>query len=228
MISVSDLNWLSLGKNMHGTRSIETDPNAQDDAGFSRKGTKSVPCVPNNSEAILSEQATAVGADFDFLVQFVQTAMPNSLQRYLGASDIVQSVICRVHQNREEFRGQSLEQYRAWVLRIARNRIIDGLRRFRLHSAKNSAQRGLPDRFGEIDSAASPLEGLVSHERAEKLLDALEALPNDIQRIVILRYSKEYTFEQIAAELQIPVTTCRRRWEQGCKLLGERLQEWVG
>ncbi|MDP1560438.1 MAG: sigma-70 family RNA polymerase sigma factor [Pirellulaceae bacterium] len=154
--------------------------------------------------------------------------MPNSLQRYLGASDIVQSVICRVHQNREDFHGQSLEQYRAWVLRIARNRIIDGLRRFRLHTSKNSAQKDLQDRFCEIDSTSGPLEGMVCHERAEKLLDALEALPSDIQRIVILRYSKEYTFDQIATELQIPVTTCRRRWEQGCKLLGERLQEWVG
>jgi RNA polymerase sigma factor (sigma-70 family) len=213
---------------MQAARSIETNPNQQNDTSFAHLGTTCAPGVPNNDEAMLPGQATSVGGDFDFLVQFVQTAMPHSLQRYLGASDIVQSVICRVHQNRKEFRGQSLEQYRAWVLRIARNRIIDGLRRFRVQSSKNSSQRGLQDQYREIDSAASPLEGLVSHERAEKLLDALEALPNDIQRIVVLRYSKECTFDQIATELQIPVTTCRRRWEQGCKLLGERLQEWVG
>jgi len=212
---------------MRSTRSIETEPNLQNDAGFACPGITCTTARRNDDESSLHGQATSDGGDFDFLVQFVQTAMPNSLQRYLGASDIVQSVICRVHQNREEFRGQSLEQYRAWVLRIARNRIIDGLRRFHVQTLENPVHRQLQGRFGEIDTDASPLEGLVSHERAEKMLGALEALPGDIQRIVILRYSKEYTFDQIATELQIPVTTCRRRWEQGCKLLGERLQEWV-
>jgi RNA polymerase sigma factor (sigma-70 family) len=206
---------------------METDIAFPNDAGFACQGTAGAPAVSNDDPSLLHQQATSVGEDFDFLVHFVQTAMPNSLQRYLGASDIVQSVICQVHQSREEFRGQSLEQYRAWVLRIARHRIIDGLRRFRLQASKSSSPRRLQDRFCEIDSSAGPLEGLVSHERAEKLLDALEALPSDIQRIVILRYSKEHTFDQIATELHIPVTTCRRRWEQGCKLLGERLQEWV-
>lgn len=165
----------------------------------------------------------------DFLIQFVQAAMPRSLQRYLGASDIVQSVVCRIEQHREEFRGQSSEQFRAWVLRIARNRIIDGLRRFRLKgsTAMASASKEWQERIDGVDRAAGPLETMLTHERAEALLEALQTLPQDIQRIVILRYSKEYTFEQIALEMKVPVTTCRRRWEYGCELLGEKLHEWL-
>ncbi|MBL8853454.1 MAG: sigma-70 family RNA polymerase sigma factor [Planctomycetaceae bacterium] len=213
---------------MQTTRSIENDPAVLGVAGGARRGTTDLPVASNDDESLLQEPLASASGDFDFLVQFVQTAMPSSLQRYLGSSDIVQSVICRVHKSRDEFRGHSIEQFRAWVLRIARHRIIDGLRRFRLQTSKSTSPGCFQDQFCEIDSSASPLEGLVSHERAEKLLDALEALPSDIQRIVILRYSKEHTFYQIAAELRIPVTTCRRRWEQGCKLLGERLLEWVG
>lgn len=69
------------------------------------------------------------------------------------------------------------------------------------------------------------LQLLVLHEQADRLINALADLPDDIQQIVTLRYSEELTFQEIAQRLSLPATTCRRRWLEGCEYLRGRLSD---
>jgi RNA polymerase sigma-70 factor (ECF subfamily) len=158
-----------------------------------------------------------------FLYRFVSDRMPKSLQRFLGVSDIVQSVVFRIVNNRTQFLGSAEEQYRGWVLRIARNRMIDGIRKFR-----SSAEVGELQGSSLIDLAAScPSETLSEEEQAELLIQAIDDLPLDYQQILLLRYRRGMTFPAIADELKIPVTTCRRKWLEACELLRVRLRPMI-
>ncbi len=162
-----------------------------------------------------------------FLTSFVRTTMPWSLQRFLGASDVVQSVLIRVRLQSHQFQGDSEQQFRSWVLQIARRKIVDGMRRYRLATQAEQEQRLshlARARAVAKKNVPEPDECAMAHEQSEMVLDALESLPADIRQVVMLRYTRELTFEQIADELGVSPATCRRRWLNGCQLLKEKME----
>jgi len=160
----------------------------------------------------------------EFLLEFVRAKLPRDLRRHLGVSDIVQSVLYTVSRQRETFRGTTEAEFRAWVCQIARHKIIDGIRRFRArhipatvaHSGRGWARQDEADL--ETPSGCVSLE-----EDAQRLIHAIGQLPADVRRIVTLRYAQGLTFEQIGLEMQLPTSTCRRRWLEGCQILQQQL-----
>ena len=159
----------------------------------------------------------------DFLLAFVNSKLPSGVRRHLGASDIVQSVLFIVSQKHATFRGDSEAEFRAWIFQIARRKIIDGIRRYRSRSSTINPSSN----FGLLHSAAfddeSPSECLSLEEDARVLISAINKLPADVREIVTLRYAQNLTFEQIGAQLNLPVTTCRCEWLRGCEDLKQRL-----
>lgn len=51
----------------------------------------------------------------DFLTQYVESRLPHWLTRYLGVSDVVQSVCCQIGGRENSFRGDTELQYRRWL-----------------------------------------------------------------------------------------------------------------
>ncbi|MHB8971677.1 MAG: sigma-70 family RNA polymerase sigma factor [Pirellulaceae bacterium] len=163
----------------------------------------------------------------EFLLSYVKARLPSELSRHVGVSDIVQSVLFVVSRQQQVFRGTTDAEFRAWVCRIAQNKIIDGIRRYR--SRKATAAK-YPDASaswrGTVDSE-TPSTCVSLQEDARQLIEAIGQLPDDVRRIVNLRYAEGRTFEQIAHELHIPISTCRRRWFEGCHRLRQQLQAIV-
>lgn len=164
-----------------------------------------------------------------FLMAYVQSRLPQGLRRNLGVSDVVQSVFCAAGQHKKDFGGSSENQFRGWLKAIAERKIIDGLRRHRKRNCP--PRRREAEEFGWTEQQAEPIpldnrtpsRQISVTEEARLLLEAIEQLPGEIQRIVTLRHVGQLTFEQIAAEVQLPVTTCRRRWLEGLQILSGKL-----
>jgi RNA polymerase sigma-70 factor (ECF subfamily) len=99
-----------------------------------------------------------------------------------------------------------------WLLRIARNRAIDRLRRRRRWRRKveraDAAGALAPDRIdaSEIDEAATP--GWHVHRSVHA---ALEELPPEQREAVRLAYFQGLTHSEIAAQLEIPIGTVKTR-----------------
>lgn len=163
-----------------------------------------------------------------FLAAFIQNTTPTTLKRFVGVSDLLQSVWLRIDRSRNLLKDLSEHQFRGWVLCMARRKIIDSLRRYHLteRTRTRDSQR-VPGKTSYTDLAQEPepLQLLTLHEQADRLLQALAELPEEIQQIVTLRYSEDLTFQQIAQRLALPVTTCRRRWLEGCEILRLRLSD---
>lgn len=190
---------------------------------------------PNPTTDIAFEQEDHVDRWIDnltsksgFLAAFIYSTTPNTLKRFVGVSDLLQSVWLRIDRSRNLLKDLNEHQFRGWVLCIARRKIIDSLRRY--HLTERTRTRDIlhlqsKASYTDVAQEPEPLHLLALHEQADRLLNALAELPEEIQQIVALRYSEDLTFQQIAQRLALPVTTCRRRWLEGCQILRLRLSD---
>ncbi|TWT53572.1 ECF RNA polymerase sigma-E factor [Rubripirellula amarantea] len=149
-----------------------------------------------------------------FVMKIVDNRLPRSIRRHLGVSDVVQSVLCLVQAKRSQFRGNTQAEFRSWVMRIAERKVVDSIRRHRrsMVSLDDHEGKAYPLPTSGATNGIAPSEQIEAQEQVHQMLAELGGLPEQLRQIVELRYLKNMTFEQIAAELEISTTTCRRRW----------------
>src|SRR5215210_2095571 len=156
--------------------------------------------------------------DEQALVQLIDVASPWLLgvtQGMLSDSDEAREVVLETFAaawDRIDRLGDEHDALLPWLLRIARNRAIDRLRRrrrFRLKLARAEAYGELPPdrvRAVEVNEAAQP--GWHVHQSVHA---ALEALPPEQREAVRLAYFQGLTHSEIAKQLAIPMGTVKTR-----------------
>jgi RNA polymerase sigma-70 factor, ECF subfamily len=132
------------------------------------------------------------------------------------ASDFLQEVFCRFVRNPGLMDG--LNEPRGYLLRLARNAVVDQVRRA-------NVQERVFEKVGYLHgndfvSAANPDAGLL--RRA--LADALKELPREQAEVVRARLYQRQTLDQIAAELGISINTAASRYRYGIDKLREALR----
>jgi RNA polymerase sigma-70 factor (ECF subfamily) len=159
-----------------------------------------------------------VARDEQALVQLIDVASPWLLgvtQGMLSDADEAREVVLETFAaawDRVDRLGDEHDALLPWLLRIARNRAIDRLRRrrrFRLKLARAAAFGELPPdrvRAVEVDEAAQP--GWHVHRSVHA---ALDALPPEQREAVRLAYFQGLTHSEIAKQLAIPMGTVKTR-----------------
>ena len=177
---------------------------------------------PGRRPLTLAGEATLrrrlIARDEQALVELIEVASPWLLgvtQGMLSDSEEAREVVLETFAaawDRVDRLGDEHDALLPWLLRIARNRAIDRLRRrrrFRLKLARAEAYGELPpDRVHavEVDEAAQP--GWHVHESVHA---ALEALPPEQREAVRLAYFQGLTHSEIARQLAIPMGTVKTR-----------------
>jgi len=168
-------------------------------------------------EAERSLRQRLVARDEQALVELIEIASPWLLgltRSMLADPDEAEEVVLEVFATAWDRIGRLGDEYEAlmpWLLRIARNRAIDRLRRRRRWQVKHARAEifdALPvGRVGsELDEAGRP--GWHVHESVHA---ALAALPAEQREAVRLSYFQGLTHSEIARELGIPVGTVKTR-----------------
>ncbi len=136
------------------------------------------------------------------------------------ADDLAQEVFCRAWQARARSREEG--HARSYVLRIADRLAVDRMRRRRPEETLSA--EGWRDKEPWTNSS-NPAEAAVGSEAARRVKAALGQLTPMQERVLLLRYYGQLTFEQIAETLGCPLSTalshCRRGLESLRKLLAE-------
>ncbi|HEX8833864.1 MAG TPA: RNA polymerase sigma factor [Abditibacteriaceae bacterium] len=118
------------------------------------------------------------------------------------AEDAAQEILLRAFEKIPSFRGES--EFSTWLYRIALNHCLE-------------VRRGLTRRealSGGGDEARSTAD-FSPHSDAKMALEtALDALPESLQIILVLRQWHEKSYEEIAAILNLPVGTVKSRLNQ--------------
>lgn len=118
--------------------------------------------------------------------------------------DLTAETYMRAWKSREGYRGE-LSLAIGWVLKIARNLVIDTYRR---------DKNGVPLNAGplEEDALSAPPEQhpenrLIASEQQVLVLNLLDKLPSEQREILVLRYLLNWKVQQISPYLEIPENT---------------------
>jgi RNA polymerase sigma-70 factor (ECF subfamily) len=142
------------------------------------------------------------------------------------AEDLTQEVFVKVYQTLHRYR-EGDGPFGGWLMAVARNHAIDNYRRRKQERLRRDDD---PQRLETMPAAGEhPLDGLEREERASLVHRGLRALPAELRLPLILCDLQGRPYEEIAAELAIPLGTVksrinRARLELAKRLIGRRSQ----
>ena len=135
--------------------------------------------------------------------------------------DLVQRTFLACVESRDRVRDGS--SFRAYVLRIARNELVN-----HYAARQRAAARVDPLTTSILDLGASPSVMVASDERDRALLTALRRLPLDLQTALELHYWEELSTAELAEVLAIPQGTVKTRLFRAREQLRVTLREVGG
>ncbi len=113
--------------------------------------------------------------------------------------------------------------FSTWLFRIATNNAIDFIRKKKLETM--SLNTSFKDDDGEAvnidveDNNLDPQEEAIKEQKIELVRMFVTKLPAKYQRLVRLRYFQEYSYEEIAQELEAPLGTVKAQLHRARELL---------
>lgn len=136
------------------------------------------------------------------------------------AGDLLQETFIKVYLNLDRY--DSRYTFGQWVYTIARNTFIDYARRHREEMSVDSYT---------VESAASlssstmtPEQKLINEQSRRRIEFFMTQMSERYRTLIELRFFKEYSYEEIATELKLPMGTVKtqihRAREQLCTMLG--------
>lgn len=126
------------------------------------------------------------------------------------AEDMLQEVFVKVYKSKNKFKGDE-NGFKQWLYRITINICLDS------HRRKSPPLSSLEQiREGGFDLAVSTSR---DWEEVDAVRRAIKSLDRKHSLVVILRYSLELSYEEIAQVLDIPIGTVRSRLNAAIKTL---------
>ena len=138
-----------------------------------------------------------------------------------AAEDAAHEVFLRAHRKMDTY--DPALPFSTWILKVASNHCVDILRR-----------RGTEKRLFGIEASdvldpasdrPSPLGEVLTFEQGEKVRRALVSLPDKFRVPLVLAYYNEFSYDEIAAAMQIPRNTVATLLFRGKQLLREKLKK---
>jgi RNA polymerase sigma-70 factor (ECF subfamily) len=138
------------------------------------------------------------------------------LQAKGGASDLVQETFLEAHCAFDRFQGDSEVELRAWLCQLLHHRVARFRRHYRTTQKRQLALEttltAASQRAQAEDERSSPSARLVADEQAQRLLQALECLPDAYRQAISMRYAEQCSFEEIGRRMQRTPNAARLLW----------------
>ena len=133
------------------------------------------------------------------------------------ADDLLQETFIKVYLNIDRY--DESYTFGQWVYTIARNTFIDFTR-------KSRSDLPIDERFSApAATAPTPEESVINSQQRVQIEHYLESLPEQYKKLFRLRFIDEYSYEEIAEKLHLPMGTVKtqihRARERMCRLITE-------
>lgn len=127
---------------------------------------------------------------------------------------------------------QPTHAFSTWLFKIASNTAIDFLRKKRLQTISLSGQVGKDENEPMenylankvLSETPNPEEEIIHKQRADLVHQLVSRLDNAFAKVIELRFFKEYSYEEIAEELQLPLGTVKVQIHRAKKILYEMVK----
>jgi RNA polymerase sigma-70 factor (ECF subfamily) len=135
--------------------------------------------------------------------------------RFDEAEDLAQEIFLKVYRSLTSYRPESGALI-TWMVRVGRNHLIDHYRRFKVERSRTDSLDVEYEKAEENPARyTGPAEALEQRELSERVHRALLRISEDLREAVILRDLEEFTYEEIAEMLKVPVGTVKSRINRG-------------
>jgi RNA polymerase sigma-70 factor (ECF subfamily) len=174
---------------------------------------------------------------FTLLVRRHQAPLYNFALRQLKspatAEEVVQDAFVRVVHNAGEFKHAA--RFSTWLYTITRNLCIDHARKRALRNHPSlDESKGERDAAGEgptlgdrtADSRANVERGAVAVEIRERLVAAVDDLPDEQREVFLLREVSNVPFKEIAEIVGVPENTVKSRMRYALERLQAALSDF--
>ena len=196
----------------------------------SRQARQDVP-----DEALMVRYQRGDRTAFALLVRRHQTALYNFAFRQLrvqsAAEDVVQEAFVRVVQNAADFKHEA--RFTTWVYTITRNLCIDQMRKraLRKHASLDETRGGEDGEgptLGEqtADSRASVEREATGSEIKDRIVKAVDLLPDDQREVFLMREVAHLPFKEIAEITGVPENTVKSRMRYALERLQAALSDY--
>ncbi len=159
------------------------------------------------------------------MLQLAQQRIGLKLQVRISGSDLVQETLLSASQNFQTFRGDSIHELRQWLLTIFQARLNDGLRKHLVAERRRVGLQYDESVSTHADAAGSASSIVMLREQTSLLLDAMLDLPDTDRTILLLRYTEQLGFEEIAKRVNLPLSNVWRRWSRAIAFLRKHLDQ---
>jgi len=124
------------------------------------------------------------------------------------ASDITQDIFLKIYTNIDKF--QEDKNFNSWILKLSKNYCIDYWRKNKSYNQKVKLDESLYDEAIH-NEADTPEDSLIKNNDIMYLRQKLQLLPPDLRSLIIMRDIQNYSYQEIAEHLDIPLGTTKSR-----------------
>ncbi len=118
------------------------------------------------------------------------------------AKDLMQEIFVSVFRNLSSYRGEG--SFKAWLFRIASYRCVEYYRR-------KKPSQGLDDAPEASDDTVQPESLMLLDQQSKQLVTAMQQLPLAQKAVVELKFFGQFTFDEIAEQLDVSSNTVKSR-----------------
>ena len=175
------------------------------------------------SDATLVDLASAGDQQaFEYLFTRYRDALMRLFEQRLEektmASDLLQETFIKVYLHINDYSKNYT--FGQWVYSIARNTLVDHLRR-------KSGDVLIDERFrAPLATSPSPEESVIINQTRAHFYNALEELTPEYRQVIEMRFLEEYSYEEIAEKLGRPLNTIKTQIRRAratiCKMIIEK------
>ncbi len=172
------------------------------------------PAGTHSGDALLAEAAKTDPGAFGELYERYYARVYRYVYHRLGnapdAEDVTALVFMKALEAMPTYQS-TRSSFAPWLFRIARNAVIDHYRRGRKHSPLDEVELHSTD--------ADPALDVLNAERRAELRDLVEHLSDDQRDVVLMRYSADLSFPEIATTLNKNEPAVRMLLHRGLRKL---------
>jgi RNA polymerase sigma-70 factor (ECF subfamily) len=151
------------------------------------------------------------------LLARIRLMMGPAARECLESGDVLQDVFAEALRTLREEHLKDEKLFLRWVTAVARNHIVDEVRRRREQSLE-----GLSSELIAVGPTSVDLQ-LSAEERSQRLVEALEELEPARQRVIELRSLEGWSWQRIAGELGRSEEAARKLYHRALLELGQSL-----
>ena len=135
--------------------------------------------------------------------------------RFDEAEDLTQEIFLKIYRTLSTYRAESGALV-TWIVRVGRNHMIDHYRKYKTERTHTDSLEVEYEKAEENPARyANPAQALEQRELSERVHQALLRVSEDLREAVILRDLEEFTYEEIADMLKLPLGTVKSRINRG-------------